>query len=920
MPIALAVVLAAADWVVGLSAWASPFERIMLMALSLNIVSSALLLVALMRRPLPRWALLAVTMLVAALVVMPLARTHTARAWLGGAAWIVLTCSVSITYLGIAHTCFSGGRVTRATFVCASVLAIAAAALLPRHLAVTLRPLMIVGAAGVLGLMPARVEARRRPVAAVTLAGVLATVLLTFGLSHNARLVAHDQLPVTGLILRAAEALRGAEQPAAIASTRDLSTHQDPEAPLAGAHLLLITIDALRADAIGAYGAKRVTPSMDRLAAGGWRYERAYAAEPRTAYSLAALLSAQPVSRVRQTPAPPTMADHLRAKGFHTEAWYPEGLFFDGRNELSGYEDSHFGFAHADVEGRDAHAVTDAALRRIERLRLLGEPRSMFWVHYFDPHEPYEDRDGRTGRVPRLRYLSEVAAVDVEIGRLIAATERLSRPTLVVLTADHGEEFGEHGGFYHGSSLYEEQIRVPLIIAAPGLAAREIDTPIGLIDALPIASSLLGVGFSPRAEAADVTAEVFTKRMLVRGRHKLIHDDRGHFDELYDLRSDPEELRNLADRHTETALELHVALERAFGLAPVERLAETLADTSNPPEERAAAAQQLGRDRVKSAAHSLHAALRDSDQRVRAEAAVALGELRDPRAIIPLTLLLDTPRWRHKAAVVLGKLGEKRAVPALIEALTDEDVALRRRATHVLGLVGDAMSASRLMAAVEDLRIRADAYVALGRIAERITSFDIVEFLIGRLDAETQDDARAHLVWALGLAGNPRAIAAIVREARRPSAAPAIGETLVRLGALHFGAIGGVNFSPGVLPPDVASCARRESNTLVQYAGSTSCVMRGKRMQLEFHSPRHGAVLSMLRARRTVDGVSEVRVVVNGRQIAVAPLSDTFREARFPVPQDVLRAGRNELMLTADGPGVEIDHLLLLPPASDDET
>src|SRR5262249_29552298 len=152
------------------------------------------------------------------------------------------------------------------------------------------------------------------------------------------------------------------------------------------------------------------------------------------------------------------------------------------------------------------------------------------------------------------RYDSEVAFVDRQLGRLVAALERLDRPVVLVLTADHGEEFKEHGGWYHGSSVYEEQVRVPLIVVAPGLGPRVVRQPVELVDVAPTVMGLLGQAAPPSlrgddlgaallggGEARPIFAEVDTRRMVADERWKLIHDVRRDTWELYDLDADPGE-------------------------------------------------------------------------------------------------------------------------------------------------------------------------------------------------------------------------------------------------------------------------------------------------------------------------------------------------------------------------------------------
>jgi HEAT repeat protein len=261
--------------------------------------------------------------------------------------------------------------------------------------------------------------------------------------------------------------------------------------------------------------------------------------------------------------------------------------------------------------------------------------------------------------------------------------------------------------------------------------------------------SLAGVE-PPRAPPPphDARSQVDTRRMLVRGRWKLIHDLRRDYDELYDLEADPRERQNLFGQQRQIAAPIHVALDGWFNLSSPAELSATLADVRSPPAERAAAAHELGE--LEAGAEALAAALDDPDANLRAEAALALGAAGDARATPSLLALLELPEWRHRAAVRLGRLRDARAVPALIETL--RDVELRRHAAHYLGWLGGDEAVAPLMAAADDLRVRTDAYLALGRIATRTQRQAITAFLRARLAAERYEDARQHLARALSLA------------------------------------------------------------------------------------------------------------------------------------------------------------------------
>src|SRR5262249_7616356 len=154
-------------------------------------------------------------------------------------------------------------------------------------------------------------------------------------------------------------------------------------------------------------------------------------------------------------------------------ALYTNGVFFTEGERLAVYRDRNFGFRRADHVDRRANDQAEAAMRELDDVARRGAPPTFLWVHFFDTHEPYAG----AGATSLARYDGAVRAVDAAVGRLLDhAARTLGRGVVVALTADHGEEFGEHGGVYHGSTLYEEQVRVPLVVVAPGVPPGRVAT------------------------------------------------------------------------------------------------------------------------------------------------------------------------------------------------------------------------------------------------------------------------------------------------------------------------------------------------------------------------------------------------------------------------------------------------------------
>ncbi len=636
-------------------AWGSVGERVAIaLAVAAIVVGAALILapwiaaLASERRG-RAWAAAAAA---GVIVGVPLATTATAVRAIGPvAAAIVLPIAIAASIAATARA----PRMVAAAIGAGELVALLA---LPWRLYPPLRATLLVCAFAALAcaLRQARVRGETRAAGGL-LAAAIGVALVVGGaaltrLDANTRFVTRAQAPSASLLLDVVERVAPPPPLAPAANAATLSANPTSSAwpaqlphdgSLANAHLVLVTVDALRADRLARM------PALSALAARGVTFTHAYAAAPSTAASVTSLMTARAPGRLDDRP--PTLAERLRAAGWNTEDFYPAGLFYDGNAALAPYAASHFGVAWADTRTQPAEALTDAALARMRRAAGRGEPRSFFWLHYFDPHEPYEPHELVRDAPPVARYDAEVRAVDRALGRLVDGLSLFARPTLVVVTADHGEEFGEHGGAYHGSSLYDEQLRVPLVIALVGgtLAPARVDAPVSLVELLPAVAALLDAPLLPApANGGDVFAAVDTQRMIRRGSWKLVRDLRRDVDELYDLDADPAELRNLAAARADVAVPLAARLEAWLGAPGVAALAATVVDRAQSAPARAAAARELGAREAYAGGDALRAALADPDDApadVRAEAALALAQLTDGRARVPLRAL--PVRARH---------------------------------------------------------------------------------------------------------------------------------------------------------------------------------------------------------------------------------------------------------------------------------
>jgi choline-sulfatase len=267
-------------------------------------------------------------------------------------------------------------------------------------------------------------------------------------------------------------------------------------------NVLLVTIDTLRADHVGAYGYHAAaTPTLDALAARGVRFKTAVAHAPLTGPSHASILTGRiPLghgfrnnsgfilpSTVR------TAAEDFRRAGYRTGAvisGFPLDRRFGFDRGFDAYED-HLprgsDTRRTPYVERPADATTDAAVRWLEAPDAQSR-RWFLWVHYYDPHAPYEAPGDLAARFRASPYDGEIAFVDRELGRLLRALEEKQEigRTFVLVTADHGESLGEHGEGTHGVFLYDATLRVPWIMAGPSLpAGRVSDTVARSIDVLP---------------------------------------------------------------------------------------------------------------------------------------------------------------------------------------------------------------------------------------------------------------------------------------------------------------------------------------------------------------------------------------------------------------------------------------------------
>ena len=262
----------------------------------------------------------------------------------------------------------------------------------------------------------------------------------------------------------------------------------------------------MRADAVGFAGNRAAeTPNLDRLAAEGWVFERAYAHNVMTLPSHVNLLTGQlPYQHgVRDNAGfvlpetVPTAAEAFLDAGFRTAAVvaaFPLDARYGLDRGFEFYDDSYPegsapGFAVAERGGGEVVAAASAWWRQNK-----GE-RRFLWVHFYEPHAPYEPPEPFASRFAGQPYLGEVAVADDHVGRLLAEVAPPGREegVLVIVTSDHGEALGEHGESTHGLFAYDATLRVPLVLWADELTPASLDLPVRHIDVLPTMLDAAGI-------------------------------------------------------------------------------------------------------------------------------------------------------------------------------------------------------------------------------------------------------------------------------------------------------------------------------------------------------------------------------------------------------------------------------------------
>lgn len=375
-------------------------------------------------------------------------------------------------------------------------------------------------------------------------------------------------------------------------------------------NVLLITIDALRADHLGCYGYYRnTTPTIDYVAENALLFENTFSQAPCTRRSIQQLMTSSYVIK----PGPlnnseTTLAELMKQSGYNTGAVIHNNNLGPASGLKRGFDhykeyytpDLFWNNSKRD-EKNNAGEITNHAIDWIEENQ---ENKFFLWIHYFDPHDPYHPPDEfdmysknysgkQNGHIRGTEYWlrnntvmpeedlkrvldlydGEITYADYNIGRVLEKISQLGlkNKTVVIITADHGESFGEHGIWTHCVDVYSAETRIPLVFYVPDVAKRRIGKPAQLIDVPPTILSILGNKKADSFLGRDLTEYInpndksrgysytiwMSRDSVTTEKWRLINDKRNKV-ELYDIEIDPEETVDFSDENPDVVENLEL--------------------------------------------------------------------------------------------------------------------------------------------------------------------------------------------------------------------------------------------------------------------------------------------------------------------------------------------------------------------------
>jgi arylsulfatase A-like enzyme len=399
--------------------------------------------------------------------------------------------------------------------------------------------------------------------------------------------------------------------------------------------VIVIEMDSLRADHVQSYGYPRATtPNILAFSRRATVFQQAYPAASWTRPSIQSFLTGRYNSELNTSisgNAPlkanhPTLATVLRSYGYATAAFYNTAQLNPAVSNIQGGFDTFVDYGESGGADKLNARVAVGVERTINFLRSARSPAFVF-LHVLDPHHPYVPQRNYFGDIPTEKYRnsysfatgapdfdpkqvlpcymakdlstipemvqlydSEIRELDVEVGRLLQFIDNDSRyrDALVIITSDHGEEFAEHGGLFHGARFYEESLRVPLIIRDPTRrysVGRNVDSVVSQVDVLPTILDLLGIVVAPSDYSGTSLLQYFGRRggrpretavierigcgfdpivAVRKGPWKMIIRLTRPKVEFYNLPDDPGEKNDLAQRQTPAIRRAYMGVYATF--------------------------------------------------------------------------------------------------------------------------------------------------------------------------------------------------------------------------------------------------------------------------------------------------------------------------------------------------------------------
>jgi choline-sulfatase len=366
----------------------------------------------------------------------------------------------------------------------------------------------------------------------------------------------------------------------------------------AGPNVILITIDTVRADHLGCYGAAGIhTPTLDALARDGIVFDRAISQVPLTWPSHAAILTGtypfqNGVQDFTGQPLDPrfrSVAEVFRQHGYATGAVVSAFVLDRSWGLARGFDFYDDAFSPEQFRQRDLGLVDRKANESVTHaISWLQKNRSrpfFFWLHLYDPHSPYDPPEPFRSQYREHPYDGEIAYADHELGRLIAwlKQNQLYSGTAIVMLSDHGESLGDHGEKEHGFFVYNSTVHIPLIVKPPagsGFRPNRVPRPVETIAVAPTLLCLAGMkdniqaqfrspdllGTAAESEAIAYSESFYSFSSFGWSPLHALETNRYHYieapvPELYDVLVDPQEENNLAPQQKATVAVLQEKLQ-----------------------------------------------------------------------------------------------------------------------------------------------------------------------------------------------------------------------------------------------------------------------------------------------------------------------------------------------------------------------